>query len=901
MKPGLLAEPVLVGRDSEIRLLMHHLDSALNIKGTTIFVYGEAGVGKTRLINEFLAHAKKIGAEVLRGWCLSEAAIPYFPFTEAFNTYMSTTSDAKAKSIMTKQLGIVGWLKGTETTQESKTQEFLSTPEIERDKTFEAVARVLLHLSAQKPLVLFMDDLQWADHLSLALIHYLSRKCRNSRLLIIGTYRPEETIPTEEGRLHPLEETMFSMNREDLLIKMELKSLKRDDLSELVRSIFHTSIDEELVEKLYEETEGNPLFAIETLNLVVEEGFLSEKEGQWILTAPAEKMGIPSKIQEVITRRIKRLGREERRLLDLAAVCGYSFNPNIMGKIMASDVADILQTLVEIEQRHMLIRPEDSTFEFTHHRIREVIYESLPGELRRVYHLKTAGCLEQVLAEKASDSCIADIAFHYVEGGAPEKAFEYLLKLGKKTVKIFANAQAIEYLEKALEATQKNTSLATNENLAKIYRLRGTAWLYQDEAKARRDFVLMLQNAKNLGDISMIAQAHFALGTTYLPHMGELDEALQHLTTAVEMARNAGNRHLEARSSGLIGSTLMLGSTPDTMDEGHTWLEESYRISKEIGDKVTETENLLIYGLYYNWKGEFSRAKESLKKSITVAEELGSIPNRAQILRFLSIVLAGNGEYNEAISTAHKCFQLSREYGITYYACSSLNTLGWIYHDLSDIELAIRYNNEAIEFARTHQESSAGGAVPYTLSNLAMDYLYKNDYENAEKYFKEVINAYEQHRVGWWRVQTRVLLGRGEISLAKSDYTQALKFAEDSLAISRKADAKKYIAKGLKLKAETLAKIGNTREAIELMQNALKTAQEVGNPPLLWQVHYSLGDLLEKSGNPRANYNYSEAIALIEATASKLTDPSLKNSLLNAPLTSAIRDAYTKTKPVSDT
>ena len=182
-----------------------------------------------------------------------------------------------------------------------------------------------------------------------------------------------------------------------------------------------------------------------------------------------------------------------------------------------------------------------------------------------------------------------------------------------------------------------------------------------------------------------------------------------------------------------------------------------------------------------------------------------------------------------------------------------------------------------------------------------MDYLYKNDYENAEKYFKGVINAYKQHRVGWWRIETRVLLGRGEISLAKSDYTQALKFAEDSLAISRKADAKKYIAKSWKLRAETLAKIGNSGEAIELMQKALEMAQEVGNPPLLWQVHYSLGVLLEKSGSPRANYHYSEAIALIETTASKLNDPSLKNYLLNAPLTSAIRDAYTKTKPTSDT
>jgi len=408
LKPRLPARPVLVGRDQEIKQLTQYLESASKGKGVTVFICGEAGVGKTRLVDEFLSRAEKTRVEILSGWCLSEAAIPYFPFSEAFNSYLSTTSDEKTKSAMTKQLGIIGWLKGFKFAREPKARELFLTPEIERDRTFEAVARALLELSVQQPLILFLDDLHWADHLSLALLHYLSKKCRNSRLLIIGTYRPEEVIPAEEKKLHPLEETMFSMSREDLLVRMELGRLKQNDFPELLRSIFRSTIDNEFMEKLYDETEGNPLFAIETLNLLVDEGFLLEKEGQWILTAPTEKMGIPSKIQEVITRRVTRLEREERKLLDLAAVCGHSFNPDTISKITASDKADVLQKLVEIEHRHRLIRSEDSTFEFTHHKIREVIYVNLPGELRRVYHLKTASCLEQVVTERISDGYMAD-------------------------------------------------------------------------------------------------------------------------------------------------------------------------------------------------------------------------------------------------------------------------------------------------------------------------------------------------------------------------------------------------------------------------------------------------------------------------------------------------------------
>ena len=155
----------------------------------------------------------------------------------------------------------------------------------------------------------------------------------------------------------------------------------------------------------------------------------------------------------------------------------------------------------------------------------------------------------------------------------------------------------------------------------------------------------------------------------------------------------------------------------------------------------------------------------------------------------------------------------------------------------------------------------------------------------------------QEHRPFVLLGEIRILLGRGEIAVAKGDYSQALKFAEDSLGISEKAGAKKFIAKGLKLKAEVLAKMDNIEEAIDLMEKALKLAQKVGNPPLLWQTHHSMGLLLEKHGDPqRANENHTQAITLIEATASKLKDPSLRNTLLIAPQTSMIRDAYSRTK-----
>jgi tetratricopeptide (TPR) repeat protein len=253
---------------------------------------------------------------------------------------------------------------------------------------------------------------------------------------------------------------------------------------------------------------------------------------------------------------------------------------------------------------------------------------------------------------------------------------------------------------------------------------------------------------------------------------------------------------------------------------------------------------------------------------------------------------ASKGEYNDALSNVQRCLQLSEDNEVMYFVPRALNTLGWIYHDLSDIELAIQHNNKALETAKDCLN------LPSVVIKLGSDYLYKGDYEKARKYFQEAKESIENIMCAPWRYEIKICCGLGGVSLAEGDYAEALELADEALDISRKADAKKHLAKCLKLKAEVLSKMGNTEEAIELMQEALDTGQPVGNPPLLWQTHYGLGLLLEKQGNlQEAREHYAEAVTLTEATASKLDDASLKNALLTAPETKAMRDAYAGIQP----
>ncbi len=188
MRPGVLAEPVLVGREREIEELHRYFDSVTEGKGATVFISGEAGTGKTRLAREFLKSAKeKIEVATLTGWCLSNAAVPYLPFVEAFKSYFGQRENEKAENGASD---INAWLSGAK--QAEKTGRFgVLSPQAWKDLTFDAVTKALTAISAHKPLILFIEDLHWADSASLSLVQYIARALMAEKILVLATYRSE--------------------------------------------------------------------------------------------------------------------------------------------------------------------------------------------------------------------------------------------------------------------------------------------------------------------------------------------------------------------------------------------------------------------------------------------------------------------------------------------------------------------------------------------------------------------------------------------------------------------------------------------------------------------------------------------------------------------------------------
>ncbi len=879
MIPVLPVNPPMVGRGGEIKKLQNLFDSTIKGVGATVLISGEAGLGKTRLVNEFLDGARRKGAKVLSGWCLSEGSIPYFPFIEAFNSQQSL-SPAHDQSNIAKQLGISGWLKGPGASS-TKSGGFVFSPEVERDRTFESVSNALLQASSSSPIILFIDDLHWADHLSLAMLHYLSRKSRSSHLLVVGTYRPEE-LQAEEGKTHPLQDTLFSMSREDLFTKIDLTPLSMGSTTELVSSTLKSPVDEKLVEKIYTEAEGNPLFTLETLRLLIEEGQLVEKRGRWVLTTDIDKVMIPSKVLDVINRRITRLGREDKKLLSVASVCGYTFDGGLVSSTVNSELTDVLQTLSEVEEKHKLIRTENSHFAFTHHKIREAIYSAIPSELRKAYHIKAAGVLEKSVDPTTRDTEIASIAMHYVEGGVPEKAFNYLLTLGEKAVNIYANVQAIDFLTKALDATRKDKTLATDENLGKIYGLRGRALVGQGLApKAVEDLKLSLDHYSIVGNDSILAETNYFLGNAF-SIAGEVIGSMHYLNEALAISRRIGNRNVECRC--IYDLSWPLLRSTDTIDKVHEGLKESTRICEEVDDKVLQSHNEFWVGILHNFSGEFTEATEHLEKAVAISGETGEAFYNLFSSFILGMAQAGRGHFDDAVNTLQKTRKTAEDNGIEYFIPRTLNALGWIHYELYDFDQAIQYNKAALETAK------AQIALPPSLLNLGFNYLSTGDYQTSKSYFDEAKSVLHLHQCVQWRYELKSMYGLGSVALAQSDYPEALRLAEAALNISHKAGAKKHITKCLKLKAEALDRMGRTGEASENMREAAELAERIGYPPLIWESHHGLGLILKEHGDKKeASQYFNKALKTLEETASSISNPQLQNALLTSQEIKALR------------
>lgn len=728
---AILSEPAFVGREIELQQLEQLLESAIEGKGKTVFVSGEAGSGKTRIAREFLNTAKRRGAAVMAGWCLSDAQVPFFPFIEAFNSY--SYACAEKENLLQPQLaqvalgagtpqidvgveerGIPPWLTGSKATEKPGKPPLLS-PQAWKDHLFAVAAKTLQTIANQAPLVLFIEDLHWADSASLALLHYISRVVNDrERVLVLATFRSEELTADAEGHPHPLDETLRLMGREELFIEVKLSSLNRALVSEMAENMIGGHLEQKFAERLASESRGSPLFVVESLRMLYERKSLIQENNEWRLAV--DELGIPKKIKDIILRRISCLKYAQRRVLDAASVIGEEFGVELLSTVLGQDSLEILETLNVLAHSTSLVCVEENHYRFDHARSRETLYEELSPPLKRGYHNRIGEKLEGIQSFALP---LSDLAYHFTQAGNREKSLKYALGAAKDELARWSNAQAIKHFQYVLQNITDDSSEEKRTALEGLGDAFAASSMYEeaiktfDQLAANETGVVRLRALRKAMDAAFLKADKPDLLLEYAKKAEELG-IYDHL----EMARilnsrgrafgwaGRGDPRLDLADSdaalkvfeeensvadaadALWRSGIVNSMFEDLREKGLNELLRSVAIFREIGDVRKEIEANLNLGVAFNNNLFFAEAAREFSNVLRIGEKLDVFNELSQASAFLSWVLENTGKLGEAVSNALKAWEYCKKANVTWLPGFVLSFLVRQYSKLGETKQA---------------------------------------------------------------------------------------------------------------------------------------------------------------------------------------------------------------------
>lgn len=446
-----LASGVFVGREAETAELRTMFDGVRRSKGGIALLVGEPGIGKTRTSEELITYARLNGAQVLVGRCYEgEGAPAYWPWIQVIRSYVHE----RPQELLASEMGsgaqqiaqIVSEVKQLVPGVETPTT---TDPDAARFQLFDSVTTFLRNVASSRPLVIFLDDLHWADKPSLLMLEFLSRQISDSKILVLATYRDVEL-----GRQHPLSLTLAAIIREPNARRILLRGLSESDIARYIRLTAGIEHPQQLSKAIFTETEGNPFFVSETVKLLATEKQLeADPRGSWSLT-------IPQGVKEVIGRRLDQLSDGCNEALTIASAIGREFDVAMIEMLSTHPAEELLEAMDEAVSARVIAPISGTRYRFAHALIRETLYEELSTAKRLRLHKAAAQALESLSGEDP-ERYLSELAYHFFEAaalGEVTKAVDYSRRAGEKAMRLLAFEEAAVQFDRALQALDVNES-----------------------------------------------------------------------------------------------------------------------------------------------------------------------------------------------------------------------------------------------------------------------------------------------------------------------------------------------------------------------------------------------------------------------------------------------------------
>ncbi len=843
----------LVGRQSELAGMLKQVEAAARGEGGLAILYGEAGVGKTRLLGELARNAGWRGIGVAWGRCYELSGPPaYQPLLEILRAGLPALRENLLEVVWRAELSrLLPELDTGETPPHLE-------PEKAQHRTLEAIVRGFQAISHAKPCLVILEDAHWMDRDSLAAIRYMLPRLAEMSLSMVISARSEDLSSQQAEALESLENTR-------LPTRLPLARLDLDETGELIqRALELEQPPAQFSARLYAETGGNPFFLTETLRALMDDGALyRDAGGVWStpwdeLTQDYAELSLPGSVVQSITRRLERLPASSREALGLAAVIGRGVPFDVWRQASGLSEAAVLDIGDQLCAQGMLIGAErgnaaQSGFDyvFAHDQIRRVTYDQLTPPRLRFYHRRIA----ETLAELAGSET-ESLAYHWSEAQVWDKAAYYHQLAGERARVVYANTEAVSHYSRAMEAMQR---LPGSPDLRRIYDIR-----------LAREKVFDLQGEREAQTRELDALACLA---------DNLDDDRRRAEVALRQARQADLTCDFPQSIAAAGRAVNL--------------------ARAAQDPTIEIESLMEWGWCLLLQGEHDAARSRFEEALSLARSHSLKRLEADGLHGVGTVGLVTGNYAEGKTFFQHVLEICRQVDIRPREGSTFANLGYIAQAQGDRAASKYYNEQAL---RLHRETGDQRGAALVMQNASDDYLAEGDFSTAKAYMEQALAIQEAiqardnigvtlrglgtlcHRLGAYgrardyyeRAQTifveigipyyqgQTLAYLSLLSHHLGDDQAAWEQSQRGLEIARAIDDR--LGQGLLLDSlgHSLAGLGRLEQAVEAYRAALALRQALDEPHMAAESRAGLARVALLQGNLTAAADQAEEILRIQ-------------------------------------
>jgi len=821
---GLRSE--LTGRKVEMSHLQEAAQRLLEGKGAIFFITGDAGTGKSRLIEEFKATLDLNRIQWREGHSYAYASnIPYFPLIDLLSrAWQIEDRDSQERLKQKIEAGIANLMgDGKDIIPFIGSLYSIKYPEIEnispeywKMKLHESIQSIVSALTRRAPVVICLEDLHWTDPSSIELLRTILLKF-NYPALILCVSRPQFTLFASQ-QLSGIGKFYY---------EMRLQDLSPTEAQGMVESLLKTeTIPAELRNFILRKAEGNPFYLEEVINSLIETETLIEKDNTWVLTRPLAGIDIPSNVQGVISARLDRLEKETKRILQEASVIGRVFLYEILKRI--TELKEQIDRSLHGLERLDLIRTRtldpDLEYIFKHALTQEVVYNGLLKKERQVIHEKIANVMEELFRERLPEF-YETLAYHYKQGQSYLKAVDYLMKAGEKCNERYTLEESHQYYKEAFDILSNKTDRSKDEDIllidlliqwSSVYHLRGDMTGLEGLLKRHEAWVSSLDDEARLG------MFHAWRGWSLI-WKEKYHESYRHLSHALEIGEKINNSKIIGYSSCWLTQTCSnLGLFDKALACG--------RRAQEILEMMPSDRNLFRMtfsgmGLHHFFRGEEKKTAEYGRILLDHGEKHADVRCTGVGHLALGLGFQVAGDHDRAIECFKKAIQVSLD---PFFQYTAKTMLGLSYVSTGRFHEAESVYEDVTKFTEEFGFDFLG-SVAQAFMGIVM--ITKGDVARGINIVESIIRQFSENGGRWHYAVLNYMLGRV--------YSQIAQGGGGEKSFS-------FILKNIGFLIKTVPFAA--RKAEGYLHTAIDTAKEIGAKSVLGQAYLDLGRLHKAKG-----------------------------------------------------